>query len=43
MAKVAAGAENVDQIRRFETLTGRANILKGCELSLKCAATGIRR
>ena len=35
LAKVAARAETVGQIRRPEALSGRANVLSSCELSLK--------
>ena len=37
-----ARAESVDQMHKFETFAERVSITKGCELSLKCVASGIR-
>ena len=42
MAKVVVGAEIVNQVQRFDALTGRANVLRSRELSLNCVAAGIR-
>ena len=40
MAKVAEKAESIVDIRRFWAFTGRANVLRNCELSLRCVESG---
>ena len=42
MAKVAARADSVEGILRFEATAGRTNVMRSCELSLKSVASGIR-
>ena len=41
IAKVAARAENAEPTERFEALSGRASVLRSCELSLECPAAGL--
>ena len=42
MAKVAEKAEWIEDIHLLDAVAGRANMLRSCELSLKCVASGIR-
>ena len=42
MADVAARASSLEDILRFEAMTGRANVTRSCDLSLKSVASGIR-
>ena len=42
VANIAATADTVEQIRRYETIAGKVNILEWCNLGLKCVAPGIR-
>ena len=42
MAKAAARASSLVEIQRFEAMTGRANVMKNCELSQQAVASGIR-
>ena len=42
MARLAESAETTEQIQRFETPGGRPSVLRNCELSLKCVASGVR-
>ena len=42
MAKVAEMAESVEAIQRFEAFAGKADVLRSCELLLKCVASGAR-
>ena len=37
MVKVAARGEGVEHIQKFDALTVGANVLRSCELSLRCA------
>ena len=39
--KVAERAESLGYIQRLEALRSRSNILRSCELSAKCVASGI--
>ena len=41
-AKVAASAECVERVHRFGPAAGEVNVMKGCDLSVKCAVSGIR-
>ena len=43
MAKVEETAESVVDFRRFWAFAGRANVLRSCELSLKCVELGAGR
>ena len=43
VAKVAESADLVKGSQRFEALAGITDVWRGCELSLKCVASGIRR
>ena len=42
MAKIAARAGSLKQIRRFEVTAGGENVMRSCELSSKSVASGIR-
>ena len=42
MARATSRAETSEQIQEFEAVSGRANVLGSCDVSLKCAAAGIR-
>ena len=42
MAKIADKAESYEQIQKFEAMGSRANVMRGCDLSLKSVASGIR-
>lgn len=43
MAEVAEKAQSLEDIQRFETFACGARVLRSCELSLRCVASGIRR
>ena len=43
MAKVAASAESVDEVRNFGDLAGRGDITTGCALSMMCVASDSTR
>ena len=42
MAKIAATAEYLERMQRLGALGGRAIVMRGCELSLTSAGSGIR-
>ena len=42
MARIAARATWLEEIQRFAAMSGRTNVLRSCELSLKSVAPGIR-
>ena len=42
MARIAARAKSLEEIQRFAAMSGRTNVLRSCELSLKSVAPGIR-
>ena len=42
MAKMAATADSVGQIHRYGAQAGKVYIPEGCDLSLKCVASGIK-
>ena len=43
MAEVAAKAESIEDGEGLEAPAGSANVLRSCELGLKCVASGVRR
>ena len=43
MAEVAARAERLEHVQRFESLGGRATAMRSRDLGLKLVASGLRR
>ena len=41
MTRVAARATSLEEIRRFEAMSGRTKVLRSCESSLRSVASGI--
>ena len=42
MARVAGNAESIEGIQRVGPMAGGANVIGSCELSIQCAASGVR-